>query len=93
MVGAIILGLIAGVIARVIVPNDAFQNMSGPVSWLVSFVIGLGGALIGYVVFTVILGLGDTSIFDLGGIVSAIIGAVILLVIVTLVFRRTGSKA
>jgi uncharacterized membrane protein YeaQ/YmgE (transglycosylase-associated protein family) len=36
MLGAILLGLVCGVIARMLVPKDAFRYMSGPVSWLVS---------------------------------------------------------
>ena len=78
MLGALLLGLVAGVIARAIIPGDAFSNMSGPASWLASLVIGLVGALLGYLVFTVLLGIGDTDIFDWGGILSAIIGAVIV---------------
>ena len=38
--------------------------MSGPLSWLISLVLGLAGALVGYLIFTVGFGLGDTSIFD-----------------------------
>jgi len=43
--------------------------------------VGLGGALIGWLIFTVGLGVGDTDIFDLGGLIGAIIGSVLLLVI------------
>jgi uncharacterized membrane protein YeaQ/YmgE (transglycosylase-associated protein family) len=78
MLGALLLGLVAGVIARAVIPGDAFSNMSGPASWLASLVVGLVGALLGYFIFTVLLGIGDTDIFDWGGILSAIIGAVIV---------------
>jgi hypothetical protein len=33
MLGAVLLGLVAGVIARMLVPGDVFRNMSGPTSW------------------------------------------------------------
>jgi hypothetical protein len=66
MVGAILLGLVAGVVARVLMPGDVFRNMSGPASWGVSLVLGLAGALVGYVIFTLGLGIGDTDIFDWG---------------------------
>jgi uncharacterized membrane protein YeaQ/YmgE (transglycosylase-associated protein family) len=88
MVGAIILGFLAGVIARMLMPNDVFQNLGGAKSWLVSLVLGLVGALVGYLIFTVLLGIGDTDIFDLGGLVSAIIGTVIVLAIAGWVMRR-----
>lgn len=41
-------------------------KMSGPVSWLVSIGLGLAGALVGYLMFTMGLGIGDTDIFDWG---------------------------
>ena len=79
MLGAVLLGLVAGVIARMLIPGDVFRNMSGPTSWLASIALGLAGAILGYLIFTVGLGIGDTDIFDFGGIISAIIGTVIVL--------------
>jgi hypothetical protein len=46
------------------------------------------GAILGYLDFTVGLGIGDTDVFDFGGIISAIIGTVIVLVIVGFLLRR-----
>jgi uncharacterized membrane protein YeaQ/YmgE (transglycosylase-associated protein family) len=93
VIGALITGFIAGVIARIITPGDYFRHMSGPVSWFVSLLIGLGGALIGYLIFHVLLGWGNDRIFNIGGIVGAIIGAVILLVILGFIMRRRTGKA
>ena len=62
--------------------------MSGPVSWLTSLGLGLLGALVGYLIFTVLLGIGDEDIFDWGGILSAIIGTLIVLPIAGWVLRR-----
>ncbi len=92
MIGALILGLVAGFLGRALVPNDAFAGMSGPKSWGVSIVLGLVGALVGYVIFTLGLGIGDDDAFDLGGILSAIIGVVIVLLIAGFVLRRTGGS-
>lgn len=92
MIGALILGLVAGVIGRLLIPNDAFRHMSGPASWGVSLALGLAGAALGYVIFTLGLGIGDEDVFDLGGILSAIIGVLILLPIVTWALRRTGRS-
>ena len=91
MVGALLLGFVVGVIARVLMPNDVFRNMSGPKSWLVSLVVGLLGALVGYFLFTVLLGIGDTDIFDWGGFVGALIGTLIVLPIAAWILRRTGA--
>ena len=52
--------------------------MSGPKSWGVSILLGLAGAALGWVIFTWALGIGDEDIFDWGGILSAIIGVLIL---------------
>jgi uncharacterized membrane protein YeaQ/YmgE (transglycosylase-associated protein family) len=91
MIGALILGLLAGFIGRALVPNDAFADMSGPKSWGVSIVLGLVGAIVGYVIFTLGLGIGDDDAFDLGGLLSAIIGVVIVLLIAGFVLRRMGG--
>jgi uncharacterized membrane protein YeaQ/YmgE (transglycosylase-associated protein family) len=88
MVGALLLGLVAGVVARVLMPGDVFRNMSGPASWGVSLALGLAGALVGYVIFTLGLGIGDTDIFDWGGLLSAIIGTLIVLGLAGYFLRR-----
>jgi uncharacterized membrane protein YeaQ/YmgE (transglycosylase-associated protein family) len=93
VIGAILLGLFCGIVARILVPNDAFRHMSGPVSWLVSLGLGLLGALVGYLIFTVGLGIGDTDIFDWGGVLSALIGTVIVLLIFTFVMRRRARAS
>ncbi len=92
MIGALLLGLFCGVVARVLVPGDVFRHMSGPVSWLVSVALGLAGAAVGYLIFTLGLGIGDTSVFDWGGVLSALIGTVIVLVIVTFLARRSAHR-
>ena len=92
MIGALLLGLFCGIVARILVPGDVFRQLSGPLSWLISLALGLLGALIGYLIFTVGFGIGDTSIFDWGGVLSALIGTVIVLVIATLVLGHTTSR-
>ena len=92
MIGALLLGLFCGIVARMLIPGDIFRQLSGPVSWLVSLGLGLVGALVGYLIFTVGFGLGDTNIFDWGGVLSALIGTVIVLLIATLVLRLTSDR-
>ena len=91
MVGALILGLVAGFIGRALVPNDIFSDMSGPASWAVSIILGLAGAFVGYLLFTRLLGIGDNDAFDLGGIISAIIGVIIVLLVAGFVARKAGG--
>jgi hypothetical protein len=45
-------------------------------------------ALVGCVIFTLGLGIGDTDIFDWGGILSAIIGTLIVLGLANYFLRR-----
>lgn len=91
MIGAIILGLLAGALARYLVRGDILETMSGPLSWLLTLFVGLAGAWIGWWLFTGLLGIGDQDMFDLGGIVGAVIGAVLLLLGLGWLVRRRRS--
>ena len=55
--------------------------------------LAMVGAFVGYLIFTRGLGIGDDDAFDLGGILSAIIGVLIVLGIAGLFARRGGSRA
>jgi uncharacterized membrane protein YeaQ/YmgE (transglycosylase-associated protein family) len=86
MIGAIILGLVAGAVARLVIPNDAFEHLEGWKSWLATLVLGLVGALVGWLIFTGLFGIGDTDMFDIGGI----IGSILVLLAVSWFFARSG---
>lgn len=73
MIGAIILGILAGFIGKALMPGK------DPGGFFVTILLGLGGALIGFFFFTELLGIGDSDAFDLGGLPGAIIGTMILL--------------
>lgn len=90
MIGALILGLVAGALARLVIPNDAFEHLEGWKSWLATIVLGLVGAFVGWLVFTGLFGIGDTDVFDLGGLIGAIIGSILVLLAVGWFLRRTG---
>lgn len=85
MIGAIILGLVAGFIGKALVPGK------DPGGFLVTIALGLVGALVGYFIFTRGLGIGDDDAFDLGGLLSAIIGVVIVLLAYRAVAGRTAA--
>lgn len=91
MIGALILGIVAGAIARLLIPNDVFEHLEGWKSWLTSLVLGLVGAVVGFFIFAGIFGIGDNKMFDLGGVIGAIVGSVVVLLIANFVLRRTGT--
>jgi uncharacterized membrane protein YeaQ/YmgE (transglycosylase-associated protein family) len=82
MIGAIILGIFAGYIAKALMPGP------DPGGFFVTIGLGLAGSLVGFFIFTELLGIGDTEIFDLGGLIGAIIGTMILLGIYRVVVNR-----
>jgi uncharacterized membrane protein YeaQ/YmgE (transglycosylase-associated protein family) len=90
VIGALILGLVAGAVARLVIPNDAFEQLEGWKSWLATIAIGLVGAFVGWLIFTGLFGIGDTDVFDLGGVIGAIIGSILVLLVVGWFLRRTG---
>jgi uncharacterized membrane protein YeaQ/YmgE (transglycosylase-associated protein family) len=73
MIGAIILGILAGYIAKALMPGK------DPGGFFVTILLGLAGSLVGFFIFTELLGIGDDQAFDLGGLIGAIIGTMILL--------------
>jgi uncharacterized membrane protein YeaQ/YmgE (transglycosylase-associated protein family) len=73
MIGAIILGIVAGFLGRFLMPGR------DPMGFFATVLLGLAGALVGFFVFTGLLGIGDNEMFDLGGLVGAVIGVMLLL--------------
>ena len=92
IIAIVLLGFVAGAVARALTPGDAFNQMSGPASWAVSLVLGLIGAWVGWWFFTGLLGIGDTEKFDWGGIVGAVIGAIVVTLVASFVIKRFGTK-
>jgi uncharacterized membrane protein YeaQ/YmgE (transglycosylase-associated protein family) len=91
-IAALALGFVCGAIARALIPNDAFQTMSGWKSWALSTVLGLLGALVGYFIFTELLGIGDEDKFDWGGVIGALIGALIVVALASWLIKRYGTR-
>jgi uncharacterized membrane protein YeaQ/YmgE (transglycosylase-associated protein family) len=87
MIGAIILGILAGYIGKALMPGD------DPGGFIATILLGLAGSLVGFFLFTELLGIGDDKAFDLGGLIGAIIGVMILLGIYrAVVARREGPS-
>ena len=86
IIGWILLGLLAGVIAKAILPGD------DPGGIIVTAIVGVVGAFLGGLIARA-LGLGDPidEFFDISTWLAAIIGAIILLVIYRVVVGRRAA--
>lgn len=81
MVGAIILGIVAGYLGRLLMPG---RDKMG---FIATMLLGLAGAVVGFLVFTELLGVGDDRMFDLGGLIGAVIGVMILLLLYRMLLK------
>ena len=88
IIGWIVLGLLAGVIAKAILPGD------DPGGIIITTLIGIGGALLGGLVAGLI-GLGDPidEFFDWSTWIAAIIGSIVLLLIYRAIAGRGRTRA
>jgi uncharacterized membrane protein YeaQ/YmgE (transglycosylase-associated protein family) len=73
MIGAIILGIVAGYVGRLLMPGR------DEMGFLATMLLGLAGSVVGFLVFTELLNIGDNAMFDLGGLIGAVIGVMLLL--------------
>ena len=85
LIAAIIIGIIAGYIGRALLPGP------DPMGFVGTVIVGIVGALVGWLLFTYVLGIGDKDKFDLGGIIGAIIGTMIVLLVLRAVRGRSGG--
>jgi uncharacterized membrane protein YeaQ/YmgE (transglycosylase-associated protein family) len=85
LIAAIVIGFIAGFIGRALLPGP------DPMGVVATIVVGIAGSLVGWVVFTYVLGIGDSDKFDLGGIIGAIIGTMLVLLGLRAVRGREGT--
>ncbi len=86
IIGWIILGLLAGIIAKALLPGD------DPGGFIITALLGIAGALLGGFIARAI-GLGDPidEFFDISTWIAAILGAIILLVIYRAVTGRRSA--
>lgn len=69
----VLLGLVAGALAKMLMPGR------DPGGILVTILLGVAGAIVGGVIWNALTGNNSYGDFDIGGILIAILGAVILL--------------
>jgi uncharacterized membrane protein YeaQ/YmgE (transglycosylase-associated protein family) len=82
VIGAIVLGIIAGYLGRLLTRGSGIRGC------LPTTAVGIAGAVVGYLIFTEVLGIGDTEALDLGGLPGAVIGTVIVLAVIRAAGRR-----
>jgi uncharacterized membrane protein YeaQ/YmgE (transglycosylase-associated protein family) len=80
-------GLIFGAIARLLVPGP--DPMSIAQTWLLGVIGSLVGGFLGYLVFGADI---EDGAVQAGGIVSSIVGSVIVLLIYRMVRRRRPAR-
>ena len=84
IISMIVVGLIAGLIARAIMPGP------DPMGWIGTIVLGIVGSFVGGFLASTLLGRGTGSALEPTGIVGSIIGALVVLAIYRLAKRRTA---
>jgi len=88
IIGMLIVGLIVGVLARLLLPGrEAFPD--GAMGWLLTAILGIAGSFVGGMIAKA---LWADSNYTAGWIMS-ILGAIVLLLIVRLLFGRGGTTA
>jgi len=87
IIAAIFIGIIAGYLGRALLPGP------DPMGFVGTVIVGIVGALVGYFLFTSVLGIGDDDKFDLGGIIGSIIGTMLVLLVYRAAVGRGGGRA
>lgn len=87
ILGWIVLGLIAGAIAKAILPG----RMGG--GWVVTLILGVVGALLGGFLGSAIFGIGLETFWSIETWLLAIGGSIVVLLIYGLVTRGSSSRA
>ncbi|MGB3412487.1 MAG: GlsB/YeaQ/YmgE family stress response membrane protein [Microthrixaceae bacterium] len=87
IIGAIIIGLLAGFLARAVVPGDDSMGIGG------TLVLGLVGSLIGgFLGWLIFHNDGDNGALQFSGIIGSFIGAIIALLIWRAIQSRPASR-
>jgi uncharacterized membrane protein YeaQ/YmgE (transglycosylase-associated protein family) len=84
IIGWIVLGLIAGAIAKLILPGTQGGG------WIITLILGIVGALLGGFIGSAVFGIGLEGFFSIQTWLLAIGGAIVVLLIYGLITR--GSR-
>ena len=87
LIAAIVIGILAGYLGRALLPGKDSMGFVGTV------LVGIVGALVGWALFTYARGIGDNDKFDLGGIIGAIVGTMLVLLVLRAVRGRSSTPA
>jgi uncharacterized membrane protein YeaQ/YmgE (transglycosylase-associated protein family) len=87
IIGWIVLGLIAGAIAKAVLPG----RQGG--GWLMTLLLGVVGALVGGFIGSAIFGIGLEEFWSIQTWLVAILGAILVLAIYGFVTRGSRSRA
>lgn len=87
IIGQLIAGLIVGIIARLLLPGKE-PIASGALGWLITALVGVGGALIGSFIARSLWAPDNYVV----GWTMSIIGAIVLLLIIRLIFGDRAAK-
>lgn len=86
ILAALVVGLIAGLLARALLPGRDSMGLVPTIA------LGLVGSVVGSLLFGLV-GIGDDERFDVGGLVSAVIGAMIVLgAYNAITHRKAGAR-
>jgi len=87
ILGWIVLGLIAGAIAKAILPG----RQGG--GWIATLLLGVVGALVGGFIGSAIFGIGLETFWSLETWIVAILGSILVLAIYGLITRGSRARA
>lgn len=88
IIGWIVLGLIAGAIAKAILPGEQGGG------WIVTIILGIIGAILGGFLASALFDINvNEGFWNLPTWISAIVGSIIVLVIWGFIRSKTGKRA
>lgn len=87
ILGWIVLGLVAGAIAKAILPG---RQAGG---WIATLLLGVVGALVGGFIGSAVFGIGLEGFFSLETWIVAILGSVLVLAIYGFITRGSRARA
>ena len=85
IIGYIVIGLLGGAIAKAILPG----RQGG--GWVATILLGIVGALLGGFIGGALFHVSYSKIFSFQGLITAIVGSLVVLVIYGFIRRRTAA--